>query len=189
MTSPAIDPTFHGCEGSFCYNHSGASIDTTHRCASIYSPGFPLFHTIPLVTSRLHSLYLLIQNPFIQQNSSCQYEQRGPIRVLQGPEAWNVCLDDTLIPPPVILAVSPTDCLITDIQSSSGLRKKVTVFQQPHYSESFVTSILLSIPEGVKGESLLVSTPSTSVVSNLVIQILSSSLVVMADTGTPRLSS
>lgn len=35
---------------------------------------------------------------------------------------------------------------------SSGLRKKVTVFQQPHYSEAFVTSILLSIPEGVEGE-------------------------------------
>jgi len=34
---------------------------------------------------------------------------------------------------------------------SSGLRKKVTVFQQPHYSESFVASILLSIPEGVEG--------------------------------------
>jgi len=27
----------------------------------------------------------------------------------------------------------------------------VTVFQQPHYSESFVTSILLSIPEGAEG--------------------------------------
>jgi phosphoglucomutase len=34
----------------------------------------------------------------------------------------------------------------------SGLRKKVTVFQQPHYSESFVASILLSIPEGVVGK-------------------------------------
>jgi phosphoglucomutase len=36
------------------------------------------------------------------------------------------------------------------------LRKKVVVFQQPHYSESFVTSILLSIPEGVAGSFLVI---------------------------------
>lgn len=39
---------------------------------------------------------------------------------------------------------------------TSGLRKKVTVFQQPHYSESFVTSMLLSIPEGVEGSFLVI---------------------------------
>ena len=32
----------------------------------------------------------------------------------------------------------------------------MTVFQQPHYSEAFVTSILLSIPEGAEGSFLVI---------------------------------
>ncbi|KAF2453279.1 phosphoglucomutase-like protein [Lineolata rhizophorae] len=39
---------------------------------------------------------------------------------------------------------------------TSGLRKKVKVFQQQHYSEAFVTSVLLSIPEGVEGSTLVI---------------------------------
>lgn len=39
---------------------------------------------------------------------------------------------------------------------TSGLRKKVTVFRKENYSESFVTSILLSIPEGVEGAFLVI---------------------------------
>ncbi|KAL4916306.1 hypothetical protein BDW62DRAFT_186500 [Aspergillus aurantiobrunneus] len=39
---------------------------------------------------------------------------------------------------------------------TSGLRKKVKVFQQAHYTESFVTSTLLSIPEGAQGAFLVI---------------------------------
>ena len=40
--------------------------------------------------------------------------------------------------------------------SSSGLRKKVVVFQQKHYTENFVAALLQSIPEGPKDAFLVI---------------------------------
>lgn len=39
---------------------------------------------------------------------------------------------------------------------TSGLRKKVVVFQQEHYTENFIQSILDSIPEGAKDANLVI---------------------------------
>ncbi|CAK9436525.1 uncharacterized protein LODBEIA_P10830 [Lodderomyces beijingensis] len=57
---------------------------------------------------------------------------------------------------------------------TSGLRKKVTVFQQPHYTENFIQAILDAIPEGAQDATLVIGGDGryyNDVVIQLIIQI------------------
>lgn len=95
-----------------------------------------------------HALSILLLKPPAYSSSRQDECQRGVVQALPRPEARNVCLT-------TIKHVQEEQALIL-FRSSSGLRKKVKTFQQPNYSESFVTSCLLSIPEGVNGSFLVI---------------------------------
>ncbi|KAI8804229.1 hypothetical protein BJ742DRAFT_825415 [Cladochytrium replicatum] len=56
----------------------------------------------------------------------------------------------------LVITAIPTNPFEGQKPGTSGLRKRVKVFQQPHYTENFVQCILSSIPGGSSGATLVV---------------------------------
>ncbi|KAI8613121.1 putative PGM2-phosphoglucomutase [Chytriomyces sp. MP71] len=57
---------------------------------------------------------------------------------------------------PLSIKTVQTTAFADQKPGTSGLRKRVKVFQQPHYTENFVQSILSAIPSGSKSATLVV---------------------------------